>query len=312
VPFAAKRILLAASLTAVLLACDRSAQVAERDLPSLHEPPGISDTAPAADLFAAVRTASSGAPRVFGSYTRGCISGARQLPLEAPHWQVLSPSRNRAWGHPALIRFVAALADGIAADGWRGLLIGDLAQPRGGPLPSDHNSHQVGLDADIWLTPLPARRFDGNEREIFEPPSMVNWNDLTIDRQRFGPAQVAMFKRAAEAPEVERIFASPPIKRALCERTTPGAREWLRKIRPWPGHTSHMHVRLACPADSDDCKSQDPPPEGDGCGAELQSWFTDRSWMKEGAKRYEPKTAIRLDALPAKCRHLLAVERDRS
>jgi penicillin-insensitive murein endopeptidase len=195
------------------------------------------------------------------------------------------------------------LAEGVAADGHRGLLIGDLAQPRGGPTPSDHNSHQVGLDADVWLTPMPARKLDANELEAYEPPSMVDFNRLRVNN-RFGAAQVSMLSRAARAPEVERIFVSPPIKRALCERAT-GDRSWLRKIRPWRGHSAHMHVRLGCPADSTGCAPQDAPPEGEGCGAELQSWLNDRSWTGESPRRYEPETAIRLDALPSECRMLL-------
>jgi penicillin-insensitive murein endopeptidase len=91
--------------------------------------------------------------------------------------------------------------------------------------------------------------------------------------------------------------------------TAPGQRDWLRKIRPWRGHTEHMHVRLACPAGSIDCKSQDAPPEGDGCGAELASWFRELSWTKAGSTPYNPDTAIRLDALPPECRTLLSVER---
>jgi penicillin-insensitive murein endopeptidase len=120
----------------------------------------------------------------------------------------------------------------------------------------------------------------------------------------FAAAQVSMLSHAARASEVERIFVSPPIKRALCERAR-GDRSWLRKIRPWRGHSAHMHVRLGCPADSVGCTSQEPPPEGDGCGAELQSWFDDRSWMREAPGRYEPDTAIKLDALPAACKALL-------
>ena len=65
-------------------------------------------------------------------------------------------SRNRYWGHPELIRFLQDFgreveAAGIGADGTGVLAIGDLAQPRGGPMPSGHASHETGLDADVWL-----------------------------------------------------------------------------------------------------------------------------------------------------------------
>lgn len=266
-------------------------------------PPLVQGEPPAAELFAGVRSASSGPAVVYGSYTRGCIAGAEQLRADAPRWQVLNPSRNRSWGHPSLIRFVGQLAEDVVKDGVRGLLVGDLGQPRGGPSPSDHNSHQIGLDADIWLMPLPARRLDATEVETFEPPSMVDFDTLTVSHH-FGAAQVAMLTRAAQADEVERIFVSPPIKRALCLRTK-GERGWLRKVRPWRGHDSHMHVRLACPADSTACQAQEPPPEGDGCGAELQSWFDKPDWAQPSVGRYEPETALRLDALPEACRAVL-------
>src|SRR5262245_37474077 len=179
--------------------------------------PQADANAPAAEQFAAVRAGSSGGARVYGSYTKGCIAGAKQLSLDAPRWQVMHPSRNRAWGHPELIRFVDGLAAAVASDGYRGLLIGDLVQPRGGPLPSDHNSHQVGLDADIWLTPLPASKLSASALETFEPPSMVDFDRMRVN-DLFGAAQVAMISRAAKDSDVERIFVSPPIKKALCER----------------------------------------------------------------------------------------------
>lgn len=34
-----------------------------------------------------------------------------------------------------------------------------------------------------------------------------------------------------------------------------------------------MHVRLRCPPGSRECVDQPVPPQGDGCGAELESWF---------------------------------------
>lgn len=283
----------------------------ERATPPVVAPPSPSGTPvtgdqPAAALFAAVRTSTGGAPQVIGSYTRGCIAGAELLPLDSPRWQVMRPSRNRAWGHPMLIRFVRGLADDVAKDGVRGLLVGDLGQPRGGPSPSDHNSHQIGLDADIWLTPMPATKVAAGALETFAPVSMVDFDTLRVSAA-FGAAQVAMLSRAAEADGVERIFVSPPIKRALCERAK-GDRSWLRKVRPWRGHYWHMHVRLGCPAGSSGCQSQEAPPEGDGCGAELQSWFDKPDWARPSVGTYEPENAMRLDALPDACRRLL-VER---
>jgi penicillin-insensitive murein DD-endopeptidase len=292
-------IIVAALGTLLLSACERR----EPSVPAPPTSPEADQGPPAAEKFAAVRSASLGKARVYGSYTRGCIAGAEQLPLESPRWQVLHPSRNRAWGHPALIAFVHRLADDLNKDGVRGLLIGDLGQPRGGPSPTDHNSHQVGLDVDIWLTTMPAKKLDANELENYDPPSMVDLDTLKVNSY-FAAAQTAMLKRAAMSHDVERIFVSPPIKRAMCESAT-GDRTWLRKIRPWTGHMAHMHVRLGCPIDSDDCTEQEPPPEGDGCGAELQSWFNKPGWARPSIGRYEPEKALRLKSLPAACQRLL-------
>jgi penicillin-insensitive murein DD-endopeptidase len=297
----AKPLLFALTACLWLTACENPS---DRSPPGTGPAPSATTDTSAAAQFAAVRGPTQDEARVYGTYTRGCIAGAHQLTADSPRWQILNPQRNRGWGHPALLRFIDRLATNVAADGHRGLLVGDLAQPRGGPLPSDHNSHQVGLDADIWLTPLPPQRLSGAELESYEPPSMVDVDRLSTNSY-FGDAQASMLRRAAESPDVERIFVSPPIKQALCQRTREGDRDWLRKIRPWRGHMSHMHVRLACPTESDDCKDQEPPPEGDGCGSELQSWMNDRSWLKQGTSRYVPERAMKLDGLPAQCRQLL-------
>jgi penicillin-insensitive murein endopeptidase len=103
---------------------------------------------------------------VVGFYASGCLAGAVALPIDGEAWQVMRLSRNRNWGHPELIHFLKGLGTKVAKAGiWRGLLVGDMSQPRGGPMISGHASHQVGLDADIWLTPMPPRKLTRVERE---------------------------------------------------------------------------------------------------------------------------------------------------
>ena len=57
-----------------------------------------------------------------------------------------------------MIKLIEKLSRDAVADGWPGLLLGDISQPRGGPMLTGHASHQIGLDADIWFTPMPDRR----------------------------------------------------------------------------------------------------------------------------------------------------------
>ena len=94
--------------------------------------------------------------RSIGSYARGCVAGAAAIPVDGENWQVMRLSRNRNWGHPQLIGFLQRFATRLPEiNGWPGLLVGDISQPRGGPMLTGHASHQIGLDADIWLTPMP-------------------------------------------------------------------------------------------------------------------------------------------------------------
>ena len=94
----------------------------------------------------------------------------------------MRPSRNRAWGHPVLIAFLERLAQKLPGEaGWPGLLVGDIAQPRGGPMLTGHGSHQIGLDVDIWLTPMPNRRLSPAERDAISATDVVARNGMDID-----------------------------------------------------------------------------------------------------------------------------------
>ncbi len=263
------------------------------------------DQVPAGELFGRVTAPAPwegvGA-RVIGGHARGCLAGAVGLPVDGPGWQAMRPSRNRLFGHPRLIAVIERLAAAAREEGWPGLLVGDLAQPRGGPMLTGHASHQTGLDADIWLTPMPDRRLTLEERETFPALSMLRAGTRQVDPERFGAAQIALLRRAAGMGEIARIFVHPAIKQALCERA--GAdRAWLAKLRPWWGHDAHFHIRLRCPADEPLCRDQEPPPAGDGCGAELDWWLSDEPWRPKPPG--PPPEPLRLADLPAACRAVL-------
>ncbi len=217
-----------------------------------------------------LRNPGKGAPEPIGTYANGCVRGAEALPADGQGFQVMNLSRHRNYGHPQLTAYLKALAGEVEREGLGILSIGDMSMPRGGRMPTGHASHQMGLDVDIWFAldlgrlAVPAR-----EREDFA--SMVDTKAQRVNSQ-FGPAQARLVKLAAAAPNVTRIFVNPAIKLALCDRET-GDKAWLHKVRPWFGHAAHLHVRLACPSGAGQCETQEPPPEGDGCGEELLSWF---------------------------------------
>ena len=268
--------------------------------------PAMAET-PAKELFGGVSTPAPLEARAIGFYSRGCLAGAAPLAVTGAHWQAMRLSRNRNWGHPVLIDYIRRLAaDANRLDGWRGLLVGDLAQPRGGPMLTGHASHQIGLDADIWLTEMPDRVLTEREREDISAISMLRDGTLHTDPAKFSDRHKRVIARAASYPEVARIFVHPGIKRGLCEWAdrTGIDRGWLRKVRPWYGHHYHFHIRLSCPAGMAGCRDQDPPPADDGCGSELVWWFTEEPW-RPNPDPPAPKPPLTMAALPDACRTVL-------
>ena len=260
---------------------------------------------PAKELFGRKAVPAKLATRVIGFYANGCLAGARALPINGKTWQVMRLSRNRNWGHPEMVSFLEKLAEKAPSVGWRGLLVGDMAQPRGGPMITGHASHQIGLDADIWLTPMPARELAPIEREEMSATQMVRADRLDIDPSVWTPAHVNIIRAAAEDPGVERIFVNAAIKKALCRAGGPN-RAWLSKVRPMYGHDYHFHVRMPCPAGSEDCRPQEPPPGGDGCGKELDYWFSDAVLHPKPPKvPPKPRPPLTMANLPAACKQVL-------
>ena len=263
---------------------------------------------PAKKLFGSKTSAADMRARSFGSYTRGCLAGGRMLPVNGPAWQAMRLSRNRNWGHPVMVDVVERLAiESRTEDGWPGLLVGDLAQPRGGPMLTGHKSHQVGLDADIWFKPMPPRELTWEERETISAVSMLGSDKLSINEEIWTDGHVRLLRRAASYPEVSRILVHPVIKKAVCDATG-GKGRWLRKIRPWWGHHYHFHIRIDCPRGSGACANQNPPPAGSGCGKQLDYWFVKlRNAMKPRKKKAKPRRRppLTLAQLPSACRQVL-------
>ncbi|BGE86161.1 penicillin-insensitive murein endopeptidase [Methylosinus sp. 3S-1] len=272
-----------------------------RPLPPLAHP-GDPKT-PAKELFGRAPGPAALEPEPIGFYSHGCLAGAQALPANGPSWQVMRLSRGRYWGHPDLIAFLERLAPPAAqAAGWPGLLIGDISQPRGGPMLTGHASHQIGLDADIWLTPMPGRELSRAEREEMSATNVVREDRLDVDPEIWTEGHMAVLRTAAQSPQVQRIFVNAAIKRALCRQAT-GDRRWLAKVRPMFGHDYHFHVRLFCPRGAESCKDQDGVPPGDGCDASLSWWFTEEALHpKKSTKTWPPMT---MAGLPAECRQVL-------
>src|SRR5215813_786064 len=260
-----------AACSAPALAQDKGT-VNPQPLPPLENPrdPKLA----AKQLFARKYLPSAQPPKVIGEYTKGCLAGGAKMPMDGDTWQVMRLSRNRYWGYPETIALLKRLSVNAHKDaGWPGILVGDIGQPRGGPALTGHASHQIGLDADIWLTPMPDHLLSRQEREDMSATMMVRDDRLDTDPKAWTPGHLAVIRDAAQEPSVQRIFVNAAIKKALC-REAKGDRSWLSKVRPWHGHDYHFHIRMRCPSGSPDCHGQPEQDGGDGCD-DLGYWFKD-------------------------------------
>lgn len=271
--------------------------------------PSAAEDGPAKELFGAKRLPAKMATNPYGSYAKGCIAGAVAIPTDGPAWQAMRLSRNRRWGHPQMIALLEQFSQDAQKLGWPGLLLGDISQPRGGPMLSGHASHQVGLDADIWFTPMPDHRLSAEEREKLPFTSMLDKSKfLTVDSRRWTSTHAKLVMKAASYPQVERVFVNPAIKKKLCD-TWQGDRSLLGKVRPIYGHDEHFHVRIKCPEGAAGCKPQARVPAGDGCDASLAWWFTKEPWAKPKPKKDDKPVKpwyLTMANLPKACGTVLA------
>lgn len=262
----------------------------------------------AKQLFAAEKLPSLGKAMAIGYYPRGCLQGGVALPVNGPTWQVMRISRNRMWGHPSLVQFLERFAPAAAkATGWKGILVGDMAQPRGGPTPFGHVSHQTGLDVDVWFMPMPDRTLTKEEREKISASNLVAADWKGINPKTWTPQHYDFIRVAAQQPGVERVLVNAAIKKEMCRMQSGKHPEWMEKVRPWYAHHDHIHVRMECPADSPNCRSQPSVPDTDGCGAALDHWFSDKVLKpKPRPPSAKPPRPITMADMPPACKTVLA------
>jgi penicillin-insensitive murein DD-endopeptidase len=252
--------------------------------------PGAAPRSVVAKQWQALRVPADGPALSIGTCNCGCLQGAATLPVSGPGYEVLHLDRNRRFGHPLLVAYVERLAKAARRAKLGPLVIGDLSQPRGGPTPTGHRSHQTGLDADIGYVAPPEVRsghLKAADRERLMPPDVIDLKTHAKTRV-WTPKVISLLALAANDPTVDRIFVNPAIKKRVCEAPATAHASWQSRLRPWWGHQDHFHVRLKCPPDSPQCVPQDPPPN-DGCGPHLAWWFGREARNQRGKK--EPPSA---------------------
>ena len=238
-----------------------------------------------------------------GKYNKGCLNGGVELPVKGETWQIINSKRGRNWGHPELISFTKSLSVEAKKIGWEGLYIGDLGNPRGGPTPYGHVSHQVGLEVDIKMKPpgqLHLSLEESNNDHRYGKPLFKELDVVTRDRKNVNKnwtkQHMAIIKAAAKNAKVNKIFVNPAIKVWLCENEGSSDRKWLMKVRPEKGHREHFHVRLKCPKDSPNCVNTplwNKYKNIDGCDKQLMWWVTDRLKPKPKKKKAKKKILIK-------------------
>ena len=285
-----------------LTACQSDTTTETVAVSTRQEVPEAMQGVQANQLFGAEPVASQQSSAPFGSYSKGCLAGGSILPETGPTWQAMRLSRNRNWGHPETIEYIKALSTKAAQQpGWSGLYIGDISQPRGGPMLTGHRSHQLGLDVDIWMRPADRLNLTATERENISSISMRRERGAYVNSS-WTRQHHEILKAAASDPRVARIFVFPGAKVQMCDDED-GDRSWLRKIRPWWGHHYHFHVRLKCPSGTAGCVNQDPPPEGDGCD-DARKWVQDILFPPPpdpNAPAPKPRRELQMTDLPKQC-----------
>ncbi len=264
----------------------------------------------AKQLFGAKGLGSKQSAKPHGGYAKGCLAGGVQLPETGPTWQAMRLSRNRNWGHPQTIDLIEKLSAFAATQpGWKGLYIGDISQPRGGPMLSGHRSHQIGMDIDIWMLPPKRLNHSRAERESISSISLRRQSGAYTN-DNWTRAHHEIMKAAAKDPRTARIFVFPGAKVRMCKEESGSDRAWLSKIRPWWGHHYHFHVRLKCPKDAKGCVNQSPPPAGDGC-ADAEQWVRDilnPPPPDPNAPAPKPRRELTMNDLPRQCIAVLQSE----
>ncbi len=210
-----------------------------------------------------------------GFYAKGSIISAVYLPFESPAHLKIFRLRHRSWGTKTLINTIVTAAASFRKQFPFGdrVQIGDMSSRDGGPL-ARHSSHQNGLDADVAYLQMnfvernPDVYGNAGFAESFVVGGKVTTN-FDIKRNWYLLKEVVLQKN------VGRIFVDPKIKQTFCELNKvidPKAdlvirTAVLRRLRPYPNHADHFHMRIDCPLRDGRCQAQEEPPAGSGCSS---------------------------------------------
>ena len=119
-------------------------------------------------------------------------------------------------------------------------------------------SHQVGLDADVWLTPMPDHTLSREDREAMSAVDMVAEDGLSVDRSHWTSAQAAIIKGGGRGAR-----GRPHLRQRRDQEGAvrdPQGRAWMKRVRAYWGHKYHFHIRIKCPAETALSAAEPPAP----------------------------------------------------
>ena len=270
-----------------------------------------SDKILAKKIFGNFTSPTQLSPESIGGYNKGCLNGGVELPIKGETWQHINSKRGRNWGHPTLIDFTKELSVKATQFGWKGLYIGDLGNPRGGPTPYGHAAHQVGLEVDIKFKKPKSLNLsitDSHNDHRYGKPSFKELNVVAKNQKNVNSnwtrEHMDILKIAAKDERVNKIFVNAAIKVWMCKNAGSEDRSWLMKIRPERGHSEHFHIRLKCPQGSSNCVNTplwNKYKNIDGCDKQLAWWVTDRLKPKKKVIKKSVKIKKKYKCSHARC-----------
>lgn len=194
-----------------------------------------------------------GVAQSVGSPNRGHLVNGIQLPENPALYTIRNPKHSYASSHAIEIlqHAIASFREQTKFD--RMLLIGDLSTEEGGRF-GPHHSHRSGRDVDIAL-PLRA----GSGKRSSESIAQVDWT-----------ATWHLIRAFVATGEIKYIFLSRSRQAALyrAARDAGASKTELEATLQYPrsarttivrhehGHTSHMHVRIACGKEETACQEE--------------------------------------------------------
>ena len=186
-----------------------------------------------------------------------------------------------------------------------GLLVGDMAQPRGGPMLTGHWSHQVGLDADIWLTPMPDRELTRQEREEMSATNIVadDWKD--VNPKIWSPAHIALLQDRRAGQRRSSACWSTRRSRRRCAATSRATAPGCTRSARCSATTITSTSASAVPRDRRAAR-RNPPRRPTKAAARTSTGGSPERRVSEARAGARPP--FKMSALPAACSQVLLAE----